>query len=61
MKLVTLPHMQGSSIVLNSEAIVAIVPIEGGVEVLMTSGDKFSIGLMLEELIPKMSLQGWRK
>lgn len=61
MKLVTLPHMQGSSIVLNSEAIVAIVPIEGGVEVLMTSGDKFSIGLMLEELIPKMSLRGWRK
>jgi uncharacterized protein YlzI (FlbEa/FlbD family) len=61
MKLEMLPRQEGENIAINVEAIEVILPKGDRTAIHLTSGKVISVELTMEDLIQRLTQQGWRK
>ena len=61
MKMEILPRQEGENIAINVEAIEVVLPKGDRSAIHLTSGKVISVELSMEELIQRLTQQGWRK
>ncbi len=61
MKLEMLPRQEGENIAINVDAIEVILPKGERTAIHLTSGKVISVEMTMEDLIQRLTQQGWRK
>jgi uncharacterized protein YlzI (FlbEa/FlbD family) len=61
MKFVMLPRQEGEEVAINAETIELLVPKDGRTVLHTTSGKAIGIELPFDEVIQRLTQQGWRK
>ena len=61
MKFAMLPRQEGEEVAINADCIELLVPKDGRTVLHTTSGKAVGIDLPMEDVIQRLTQQGWRK